>query len=173
MKVPPRTILALPASRFRDRDYPGRWVSRGRAEVSFWSKPFHAPEAPAVRGRYDPRSSAASDQKGRNTGRGPGRESLGPWGSKGRGEVSLWSRVQGRRRPLIVMKRRNRFLSRKGSIPASADTSLGENVPQVRTSLGMPWGVRGGWEIPPQGERGGSTTHTLYSSLFAKRPYSP
>ncbi len=31
-------------------------------------------------------------KKGRNTGRGSGRESPGPWGSKGRGEVSPWSK---------------------------------------------------------------------------------
>ncbi len=45
---------------------------------------------------------------------------------------------------------------------------LGKSVPMRRFYLGLPWGVRGGWEIPPQGARGGDRNGTTYAHLVLR-----
>ena len=86
-------------------------------------------------------------------------------GCKGaRSPPARW--VQGEpKSPCVAMQRRSRCVGRDGldarQRQRPAEQSLGETLLKSGRALGIAWGVRGGWEIPPQGGRG-STAHTLY-----------
>src|SRR5262249_34574342 len=113
----------------------------GRADISLRSKP-----APKRRSWSRTRKSWSRVARGRD--RPPAR----------------W--VQGEpKSPCVAMQRRSRCVSRDGldarQRQRPAEQSLGETLTKSGRALGIAWGVRGGWEIPPQGGRG-TTAHTLY-----------
>jgi len=89
---------------------------------------------------------------------------FGRWGSRGRAKSPA-----GRDETPKSFSQPRRTIG-----PDVAEQSLSEDRRGATLSLGIPWGVRGGWEIPPQGERGGdqngTTAHTLCLLLSQLAP---
>ena len=100
-------------------------------------------------------TSPSGRSRRRNAGRGPGRESPGRGLQGGATAPLLDGSRESRSLPVSRCNGDHVASAGTGSMPVSASGRL--NNPLARRSsrsgraLGIPWGVRGGWEIPPQG----------------------